>query len=248
MWSTYPVGTRKAAGTGIAVFMSDRGTAVVTSAHVLETARQGPVFIAVRMAGTEGGTRTAIVGYYPPRAGGSYYVRHPRHDVAAFALPLPEGPVSMNTCLDYKGIGNQPLHAGDQVFFAGYPDVMPYLKGVFPVLRKGTIATYPVGTPEMNDMFCIDAGVYPGDSGSPVFTASGGSRRPRLAGMILKRVTRDPHDNSNIAVAVSAGAIRETLDMLAAKAPSNAGESRGASGRPAAGYRAVSPPRSTPDR
>jgi hypothetical protein len=226
MWSTYPVGTRKCAGTGIAVSMGEpriaggTGTAVVTSAHVLETARKGPVFVAVRMPDAQGNTaHTAIVGYYPPPGGEPYYVRHPHHDVAAFGMELPAsaaGVLSIRTCLDRKGIGSPVLHAGDQVFFAGYPDVMPYLKGVFPILRRGIIATYPVGTPQVDDMFFIEAGVFPGDSGSPVFTASGNGR-PRLAGMILKRVVGNRQENSQFAVAVNARAIRETLDLLATR-------------------------------
>jgi hypothetical protein len=100
------------------------------------------------------------------------------------------------------------------MLFAGFPEVMPYTSGVFPILRSGKIASYPVGTKEVNDMFCIDAATFPGDSGAPVFAARG--RNPRLAGMIVQRVESDGGHGSHLAVAVHVRAIRETLELLAA--------------------------------
>jgi hypothetical protein len=221
MWSTYPLGTSKVAGTGLAVSMDQGGakTALVTSAHVLETARKGPVFIALRTPDDSGHPQTILVQYRPPAAGGRYFVRHPTHDIAAFAVQIPpaaKGILSFPTCLHHTAIKTPNLHAGDQVLFAGYPDVMPYMQGVFPILRSGIIATYPAGTPEVNDMFCIDGGVHAGDSGAPVFFSQARGQ-PRLAGMILKRVVNSRQPGSHFAVAVNARAIRETLDLLQAQ-------------------------------
>lgn len=235
MWSTYPVGTNKGAGTGIAVSLREAGvpggtvTAVVTSAHVLESARNGPVFIALRLPDGNGNAETAILRYAPPRSSESFYVRHPHHDVAAFAIDIPPeaaGIIELPTCLDskYIGSGGPALHAGDEVFFAGFPEVMPFMDGTFPILRSGRVASYPAGTPEVNNMFCINADAYPGDSGAPVFSTRTRGR-PRLAGMIVQRVEGDKHTSSHLAIAVHSSAIRETLELLAARERRTAAQS-----------------------
>jgi hypothetical protein len=227
MWSTYLVGTKKGAGAGIVVSMpgaaSVGGTkvAIVTTAHLLETARKGPVFVALRVPDAEGNAEAAVLTYYPPRTSGKFYVRHPRHDVAAFSLDISSAVapfVSFPTCLEFGELARPgvSLHAGDEVFFAGFPVVMPYLPGVFPILRSGRVASYPVGTPQVDDMFCIDADTHSGDSGAPVFPVRSG-RRPRLAGMIVQRVESTANNGSHLAVAVHSKAISETLELLAAR-------------------------------
>jgi hypothetical protein len=225
MWSSYLIGTESGtAGTGIVVRRRTPANggvalAVVTAGHLLESAGTGTMFIALRVPDHEGNPRAALLQFDPRRRHGRFYVKHPRHDVAAFALTLPPAAaraISLPTCLEAAEVGraNPALHAGDEVFFAGFPDVMPFMEGVFPLLRSGRVASYPVGTPAVNDLFYIDADTYAGDSGAPVFPVSG--RRPRLAGMIVERVKSGPRGISHFAVAVHARAIRETLDLLEA--------------------------------
>jgi hypothetical protein len=72
-----------------------------------------------------------------------------------------------------------------------------------------------VGPSNTEGYFLIDADVYPGDSGAPVFRISRGGR-PILAGVVLRRVGPNPRAFSHLAIAVEASAIRETLDLLAA--------------------------------
>ena len=92
---------------------------------------------------------------------------------------------------------------------------MPGTADAFPILRSGKVASYPVGPSNTQGYFLIDADVYPGDSGAPVFRTGRGGR-PILAGVVLRRVSRNQRGFSHLAIAVEANVIHETLDLLAA--------------------------------
>lgn len=76
---------------------------------------------------------------------------------------------------------DEHISAGDDIFLLGYPDGIFDQRNVFPILRRGVLATVPdqgyafndrlrtqFGLPERIDGFLIDAGVFPGSSGSVV--------------------------------------------------------------------------------
>jgi hypothetical protein len=231
MWSTYPLATRKGAATGFVINRRDPGApggvapVVVTSMHVLKTAGRGPLAIAVRLPGSGTEPEIAVIRMQPARGKDQFYVRHPQHDVAAFEMHLPAqltGLVTMPSFLNERALagGDKAPRAGAEVFFLGFPDVMPGTAGAFPVLRSGRIASYPVSARPASGYFLINADVYPGDSGAPVFAAGRGGR-PELIGMIVRRVGADDRAFSHLAIAVGTGAIRETLEMLSGKARSD---------------------------
>jgi hypothetical protein len=223
MWSTYPILTQSGAATGFIIQMPDaRGRVppvMVTSLHVVETIGRAPFIVGMRAPNVDGSPRVAPLMMQPE--GGKktrFYVRHPKHDIAAFRLdlgPVAEllSPVSFLNESSFAPRG-QKLRAGTDVSFLGFPDVMPGTAGAFPVLRSGKVASYSADASRSEPYFLIDSDVYPGDSGAPVFAAGRGAR-PVLAGLILRRVADNQTDFSHLAIAVEAEAIRETLRILA---------------------------------
>lgn len=236
MWSTYPLATPKGMGTAFVVGYRDARApggmtpVVVTSVHVIESVCRGPLTFAVRVPDEQGEPEAVVVRYQPRRGRERFYVRHPRQDLAAFALKLPEGfsdLITLHSFLDEDSVASRPetLRAGAEVSFLGFPAVLPGTAGAFPILRTGRVASYPVGSAGAQGLFLINADVYPGDSGAPVFTTGRGGR-PELVGMIIRRIGTDQRAFSHLAIAVGAQAIRETLRLVAER-ERNVGSARG---------------------
>jgi hypothetical protein len=238
MWSTYPLGTVKGMATGFVVARRDARRpgvsvpVVVTAAHMLESVAKGPLVVALRVPDASGEPQIVVVPLPLRRTGAPFFVRHPRLDIGAFEPDLPSdlnGTV-LPSFLEEKVVarGRGALRVGTEVSFLGYPDVLPGTSGGFPVLRSGKVASYPTAQLKAEGAFLINADVYPGDSGAPVF-AAGRRGKPELVGMIVQRIGRTRGSFAHFAIAVDARAIRETLQLLARRD----GQPRVAKQRPA---------------
>lgn len=222
MWSTYLIGSEKGMGAGFIVFRRDpsepKGVVpvIVTAAHLLDAAGKGPLFIGTRMPDEHGGARITLVEFQPRRGAQRFYVRHPEHDIAAFELHIPTEAaplIALPSFVDDKARAGKLLRAGEEVSFVGFPETLPEMEGLFPVLRTGRVASYPVGSARAGGLFVINADVYPGDSGAPVYVA-GRHGRPELTGMIIRRIGADSRAFSHLAIAVESRLISETLQLL----------------------------------
>ncbi len=224
MWSTYPIYTKNGAATAFIVECRDneghRVPVVVTSTHVLETGGNEPLLMGVRIPDDQGNANEGLLGLSYEKEG-VYYTRHPIHDVAAFPLGIPEDVISqlhMSSSLTRESVkrSRNGLGSGDEVGFLGYPEVLPGTTGGFAVLRSGRVSSYPVNASSGSGAYLINADVYPGDSGAPVYRLAG-MGRPRLAGMIVRRVGTRSTSFSHLAIAVDASVIHEVLELLAAR-------------------------------
>ena len=72
---------------------------------------------------------------------------------------------------------HERLLPGNDVWFVGYPENRFDTANNLPVLRRGYIASIPKVDFEGRPEFLIDAQVFPGSSGSPVFTLLGNQFR-----------------------------------------------------------------------
>lgn len=61
------------------------------------------------------------------------------------------------------------IDVGDRILFVGYPAGMKDFSNNLPLVRTGSIATLPFIKYNNKPVFLIDASVFPGSSGSPVF-------------------------------------------------------------------------------
>ena len=72
--------------------------------------------------------------------------------------------------IDFFSNFDEPeLDVGQKVVFVGYPDSRFDRKNNLPIVRDGIIASHPKVDFDGNKQFIIDAQVFPGSSGSPVF-------------------------------------------------------------------------------
>ena len=83
------------------------------------------------------------------------------------------------------------------------------------MFRSGRIASSSCGPEGGWAQYLINANVYSGDSGAPVFVASKHGA-PELIGLVCERIGPKT-DEVPLAVALNAAAIRETLAMLPSK-------------------------------
>ena len=226
MWSTYAFGTKHGLATCFIVLRKDSsapgGTTavVVTAAHILSTAPEGPFYFVARMAEGSGDPQVVLVELRTSQSSGPIFVKHPLYDIGAFEIQIPPHLAHLITFpsfLHEDAIGTQrdQPRAGQDVLFAGYPKVLPGTAGGFPILRAGKIASYSgSGTQRI---FLINTDVYPGDSGGPVFAARSDGK-PRLVGMVTARAGHDPNAIVPLAIALDATTIHETLELVAERA------------------------------
>lgn len=84
---------------------------------------------------------------------------------------------------------HEQLLPGNDVWFIGYPENRFDTRNNLPILRRGYIASIPKVDFEGRREFLIDAQVFPGSSGSPVFTALGG--KFRLVGVVSQTMIKN---------------------------------------------------------
>lgn len=79
----------------------------------------------------------------------------------------------------------EDIDAIEDVLFVGYPSNIYDTKNLLPVVRKGITAT-PISVDfEGKPAFLIDASIFPGSSGSPVFLCNVGSYSPKGKGLVV---------------------------------------------------------------
>lgn len=130
----------------------------------------------------------------------------------------------------------QELDVGQEIFFVGYPEGRFDAAHNLPLIRVGHIATVPVVDFSDQPVFIVDAGVFPGSSGSPVFWWHGNTLR--FLGVVTESVVGvDPlltsHGNGNpqdaaiaarrwagLGVVIKARAVQELVDAVLARVQS----------------------------
>lgn len=169
---------------------------IVTNKHVVLNMREGR-FTFVKLAGELPAIGDGYTLNIPPEEWGKIWYGHPdpEIDIAICAFnPLIEyirqqaGIELFYRLIETSFIPNadqeKELDAVEMVTFVGYPNGVWDSKNLLPVARRGTTAS-PIdvdfeGTPR----FIIDASVFGGSSGSPVFILNQGSWAAKNGGLV----------------------------------------------------------------
>jgi hypothetical protein len=80
------------------------------------------------------------------------------------------------------------LNAIEEIVFVGYPNGLYDKVNLLPIVRRGITATHPEINYEGQPVFLIDASVFPGSSGSPVFIINSGGYFDRGALVLGNRI------------------------------------------------------------
>ena len=160
-------------------------------------------------------------------------------DITAIPIyPIIDQILSSNKKILYRSIDNnlilekeqaEQLSAIEEVTFIGYPNAMYDFKNMLPIVRKGITATPIWNNFDNKEKFLIDAGVYPGSSGSPVFIFNQGSyldkdtvvigNRLIFVGMISESVIKNNNKDNfpyflGIGTVLKSNAIGSFLDEI----------------------------------
>lgn len=145
-----------------------------------------------------------------------YYYGHPNDEVdlacinVSAYLGTENGVYSRNLHGEFiEPIDFSRLLPGSEVLFIGYPDNRFDTAHNLPILRKGFLATLP--SVDFNNLkqVLIDAQVFPGSSGSPVFVVMDGQYR--LLGVVTQTMVKDEKLKA-MAVEYSLG-IQQTIGL-----------------------------------
>ena len=177
-------------GTAFVVSHADaRGshTFIVTNRHLVDGVRRGGlVFTQKRNGQPVFGQRFQLNIEDFPHA----WFMHPDPEVDLAIIPmrpLEQAARDQGVELYYHAIDSRlapdaatlrALDALEEVLFVGYPSGVWDQVNLMPILRRGTTATPMALDFEGRQEFLIDAAVYPGSSGSPVFVYQPDTLRP----------------------------------------------------------------------
>lgn len=164
---------------------------------------------------------------------GVTWIPHHEQDLAATLCPLKPKIQDFKTFTPQHFEEFSNIREGDDVFFLGFPLGITTTLKITPLVRGGMVALR-----KDDDTFLIDANVFPGNSGSPVFfkpcpfefssegLSLGKVRPPKLIGLVtnfiayrevaVSQQTGAPRisfeENSGLATVLSVKFIKETLD------------------------------------
>lgn len=147
---------------------------------------------------------------------GAVFTGHPNPDVDLACINISQiGHHTPPVFFKVLGEENLPdfqhehLLPGNDAWFVGYPANRFDTTNNLPVLRKGYIASIPTVDFEGQPQFLIDAQVFPGSSGSPVFTRIGSAFH--LAGIVSATMIKNEHVQA--VPAASALAVQQVLGL-----------------------------------
>ena len=122
------------------------------------------------------------------------YYPHPNPDIDLACFDVTEI-LSENVHFKYldkahlNPIDYSKVASGSEVIFVGYPEDRYDTVNNLPLIRTGSIASMPDVDFNGRGQIVIDAQVFPGQSGSPVFVKSG--YQPALLGVVFQTMVKD---------------------------------------------------------
>lgn len=159
---------------------------LVTNKHVVSQSTHGHLIFTVGNGNNEplvGKQYDLLLDNFEGRWHG-----HPNPEVDVTVMPLAPIVKAINTSIFYTQIPLdliptstqvEELDTIEEVLFVGYPNGIMDDKNLLPIVRKGITATPFRFDYQGKPQFLIDASVFPGSSGSPVFICNQGGYNHR---------------------------------------------------------------------
>ena len=202
---------------------------LITAAHVLNEIAGEDATLLIRAKNNKEFRKTP----FPlkiRRGDKNFYVTNPTADVAAMYVSLPS---DLNTqflpiqaLADDAELERIEIHPGDELFCLGFP-LRADFNG-FPVLRTGTLASYPITPSKTVKQYMFTFHIFPGNSGGPVYYSfthrfHGGAFQmgeidQGVIGLVTQQLSSSLPEYKDspldVAVVVPSSYIRDTIALL----------------------------------
>ena len=203
---------------------------LVTAAHVLEKMSGDECHIVLRKKDADGVYSKVEVPVVIRANEQPLWVKHPDVDVAVMRLNLPAecsiAALDFEQLLGKEKSKNASLRIADEVCLLTYPAQLEASSAGFPILRRGTVASFPLLPIDNNKTFLVDYHSFGGDSGGPVMIRGNQAEEgPFIVGLVIgkQRETtkmiseieeRTVHRSLGLGIVVHAAFIRQAIALL----------------------------------
>jgi S1-C subfamily serine protease len=193
---------------------------MVTADHVFSAKMLGDeVKIGLRQQDVAGRWRYAPQPLRIRYAGTQLWTRHPVRDVAVITVQVPpevaRAAIPLSWLAEADVFDRYGVRGGDTMMTIGFPIGLSSTPEGFPILRTGVLASYPVSPLAAYPTFLLDAPIYSGNSGGPVFVAKAGAQF--IAGIVTQQVESEGRA-LDLGIITHAAFVRETIAQLDAPA------------------------------
>jgi hypothetical protein len=188
--ATYKLSNESSTATGTAVRFdtaeNESQIVIITANHVLRDMK-GDFCVLVARTARDDGMYARNELRIPIRDGGrDLWLKHAQHDLAALPVPKDIEVVSVpSDCLIRPNLVSR-VHSGDAVRLGVFPEQAEANDAGFPMLRAGSIASFPLVPVQPHPLFLVDTTTWTGDSGGPVMhqTLSAPDGGPLIIGIV----------------------------------------------------------------
>jgi len=203
---------------------------LVTAAHVLDEIVGDTATVMFRKKDASGHFVPEPTPIQIRRNGQKLYAKNSNADVAAMFINSPSDSVtellSLGQLTTDEDLDRLAVHPGDELFCLGFPLFVNV--NTFPVLRTGTLASYPITPSKSVQKYAFAFHVFPGNSGGPVYFSfvnrayggfiHGGELDQGVIGLLIEQqssiVPAYKDERLDLANVVPSSYIRDTIDLL----------------------------------
>jgi len=208
---------------------------LITAYHVLNNTPGDETTVIFRTKKAEGEYIKEPMKVTIRKDGKPLWAKHPTEDIAALWVTPPKNADLSNLSTDLLAsdalLQKHKIHPGDLIANLGYPHRAEANSAGFPILRNGSIATYPLYPTAKTRTFLMSGNIFEGDSGGPVFlykqsrTESDKDETRLILGLVTAQHFLDEdikliygtskiRHRLGLAIIVHASLIKETIDLL----------------------------------
>jgi hypothetical protein len=207
-----------------------RQVILATAAHVLDQMPDEECEVVFRTGSVEQGFHRLAKPIKIRNGNNPIWKRHPEVDVAAMPIELPESayvkPLAIEQLVTEAQLNDRTIHVGQETWVGCFPAKLESNEAGWPILRRGSIATFPLIPVKTAKTIMIDYKVFGGDSGAPIAVIHDG--KPLIIGVAssMQRQTdrstmpfeeRTMHTPMGLSIAVQAEYLRDTIQLVRSK-------------------------------